>query len=118
MLTTDYTSEIQNAITLYANDGVELYKRLKSIHTQAWQAGDSIVYPGGKTINITVCLNDSNAAQVIPLSDNTNFRGCTFNVTNNTTKEFYLFSLKPSSTPNNVTLSKEQLKKYSTIFGP
>lgn len=114
---TNYTSLIQNAITQYANDGVGLYNAIKSIHTQARAAGDSVIYPGGKTLNITVCLNNFGNPQEIPLSDNTHFSGCIFNVTNNTGKEFNLFSLRPNSTPNPVTLNKEQLRRNATVYG-
>ena len=114
---TNYTSMIQNAITQYANDGVGLYKAIRNIHIQAKAAGDSIDYPGGSTLNITVCLDDFGNAQEIPLSDNVNFRGCTFYVTNNTGKEFNLFSLKQNSDPNTVTLNKEQLRRNATVYG-
>lgn len=111
---TNYTSMIQNAITQYANDGVELYNALQTIHGLARTAGDSVTYPSGATLNITI----PSSASSILLSPNTDFNNCEFRVTNTTNTKVDLFSLEPDNTilPT-VTIVKSLLRKNAMVYG-
>ena len=112
MLPSYYTNEILNAILLYPNGGVELYNALKSIHFMAYGNGDSVKYPQHKTLKITI---NPNSPEPIPLSLNTDFNYCKFEVTN-TAAETTLFSLG-EATNNSVSIEKSQLRKNEKVYG-
>ena len=82
-----------------AQTDVERYRVLLLTHQQAVNKGEAVDYTGFETINVELPQD----ARPIPLGDNTDFKGCTFHVVNNS-RDCYLFEYRKSITP--LTLDK------------
>jgi len=86
-----------------AKTSVERYHALLATHLEAYKQNCGVSYKGIKNIDIEIPAN----AQIIPLTDYTDFAGVIINVTNNSKDEFFLF-FKESGFKE-IALTKKQL---------
>ena len=113
-----YTENLTNALDNYGNNPIQLYNALKSIHEDAYSHGNRVIYPSGQTFRITI----TDASETIPLSPNTDFNGCIFEVTNNANipnNWCFLFKLRPDSSVflKGTSIDKNKLKKGACFYG-
>lgn len=98
-----YTWQIEDAISRLKPDSPELFRALLTIHQQAYQNGDTIIYPSSdinhsrKTIHLTISkalLDKKGNFTSIPLANITDFNGWTFEVKacKDATDRLYIFS--------------------------
>lgn len=92
-----------------ARTGVERYGALYKAHSVALAQGKTVDYSRIKKVEIEI----PNGANSIPLTVNTDFKGATITVVNNS-KDLFLFEYKGTTAPISVMPQEVDTKRYST----